>query len=450
MKTRRKTKLERACESLLEAWRSRGGTGAANMLASHMAEIESLLKRRAGLVALLASVWCGSAQVLPGGGGCTNCLPTYVVNPLTNDTLYHFDPARRIPFDTNFSLNTWQWYLRADTNALHVFDALGNYLPNYDEANAATHHDISTLWLHQPHASNQVVAVIDSGLHGRWCASVLGSPAGDGEGLAGAGRGVQLRRYETVAYGSSEVTAQIRAAVADGAGVISMSFGYTSSTKPTNVIAAMREASNVVFCLSALNGVGPEDTSRDWLCKEQLPNALCVTAIAKGGELFGAYGTNISTGAAGRRVPVDDTAFGTFIPAPLSFGGEPIFGEPRTLSSQTGTSLAAPLVAGVVAHLREAYPSETAAQMCERIRVSNDPGVSVPHLNAFRALQWTRVPKLTIDRTAVYAAAGVGQSAVVEQSSDLNEWVALTNIIGTGWPQPVAGVSSGQKFYRMR
>lgn len=405
--------------------------------------------------------WCAVtfAQVPPPTNApCTNCPIVPAVNVFTNDPFLHFDADRRIAFSPAFFLNTWQWYLKSDTNMLHVYDANGVLLPGLDEANGTNHHDIYGLWAQSPHASNQTLAVIDSGQHGRWCASVAGSPSGDGTNMAGMARGVKLRRYETVAYGESEVVEQINQAVADGASIISMSFGYVTSQKPTNVVEAMREATNVVFVLAALNGIADEDKSRDWLCLEQLPNTLCITAVTKAGELLGVYGTNtVDVGAAGRRTPCDDESYGVFIPPPVSFVPETVFGDPRTMSSQSGTSLATPLVAGVCAHLRELYPLETAPEICDRIRVgAQETGTAwslygVKNLNASRSALWSRVTKFSISHEWVSLSVPTNQTVTVSNSSDLISWtVFATNLTGDGFPHPIAPVSNNvNQFFKL-
>lgn len=398
-----------------------------------------------------------ASLIFPTNGvPCTNC-PLSSANVLTNDPFLHFVGDRLVEHSADFQLNTWQWYAAPNTNQIHVYDENGVLLPAYDEPNGEVHHDIYGLWGQSPHASNQVLAVIDSGQHGRLCASVAGSPAGDGTNMAGIARGVQLRRYETAAYGEQQVTAQIQQAVADGASVVSMSFGYTGAVKPTNVLHAMRAASNVVFVLAALNQVGDQANARDWLCNEGLSNALCVTAIAKGGELFGHYGDVVAVAAAGRRVPADDAEYGVFIAAPSLVTVEKNFGEPRTVYSTSGTSLATPKVAAVCAHLRELYPSETAVQICERIRVGSE-GVGsawstygVRNLNAFRSAIWARHPRLSINRQHVYVSVPESHIVSVQSSAEVTgPWSVLaSNVTGDGFPQVVASVGGSNRFFTL-
>ena len=409
------------------------------------------------LLSLLFSVagfWFGGAQLPPPPNPlCTNCPVQLPVNGLTNDPLLHFDATRRVPFSEQYQLNTWQWWTHADTNALHVYDASGNYLPGLDEANCTNHANLLAAWHVQPHASNVLVAVIDQGLHGAQVASMAAAPGGDGLGMAGAARRVPVLVLPTH-YGAGQVAQLIQQATQNGARLINLSFGYVDATPPVSVIEAMTTNSGVLFVLAALNGIGSEDNSRDWLCLAQLPNAICVTATTKAGTVFGAYGTNIHVGAPGRRVVVDDDSF-PFPASPANLSDEPT-GEPRGLWSVTGTSFAAGLVSGIAALCMERHPTDTPAQIVERLCVSAGP-IAGPYqtrcggVDAFKALTWCREPWLGIGRDAVLVGGPAGSVATVGTSAEPGgPWVAWATVTNTGWPQALpAQTTDGKQFWRL-
>lgn len=379
-------------------------------------------------------------------------LTLLAVQCLANDPLLTFDAARRTPFSSAYSLNVWQWWADADTNAIHVYDAGGNYLPALDEPNGTNHAALAAAWRIQPHANSTPVAVIDQGLHGAQVASMLGAPE-DGAGIVGAARSVPVLTLATH-YGAGQVAGLIVSAVNAGAKVVNMSFGYVDAVPPVSVIEAMRTNDGVLFVLAALNGIGPEDNSRDWLCLSQLPNAICVTASTKAGDLFGAYGTNVTLAAPGRRVVVDDHSF-PFPPTPTSAGDDVPQGEPRGLWSVTGTSFAAPIVAGIAALCIERH-GETPAQIVERLCVSAVPVPGVHQtrcggVNAERALTWCRVPVLSIRREALSVGGPAGSVVTLGTSTAPGgPWVTWATVTNTGWMQALPyQANEAQRFWRM-
>jgi hypothetical protein len=207
--------------------------------------------------------------------------------------------------------------------------------------------------------------------------------------------------------------------------------------------------------LAALNGIGPEDQSRDWLCLASLPNTICVTAFTHGDEIFGAYGTNVDVAAAGRRVPVEDSEY----PFPESFAGisEPIMGMARLWWSVTGTSFAAPRVAAAASRLREMYPDETAPQTIERLCAGARKAdywlarTRCGALDVPGAMTYTMHPSLSISRDGLIIAGPTGMELTVFTSQGMNgPWVPLRSCTATGWPELVPLYFSGpQRFYKL-
>ncbi len=361
-------------------------------------------------------------------------------------SLLDYAPERRLPFDANFLVNTWQWDARPDPNPLKVYDAAGNYLPAYDELNGTANGN----WPLNARADGIKVAVIDQGLHGAQVASIIGAPR-DGVDLEGYAPGAEVKAFAT-SYADGDAATKINEAVAWGARIVNMSFGYTQNQPPTAVLAAMQQAPDVLFVLAALNGVGPEDTSRDWLCLASLPNALCVTANTKGNQIFGAYGQKVHSSGAGRRVPVDDSSF-PFPQEATSFEGFDNMGEPRSLWSVTGTSFSAPRHSAAAALCLAAHPGETPAQIIERICVSADPFVYTKcgSLNVTRAVEYCRTYTLGITREGVVVGGPIGGTAVIESAPEVTgPWSQCLSVVTSGWRSvsPIA-FSETQRFFRL-
>jgi subtilisin family serine protease len=162
-------------------------------------------------------------------------------------------------------------------------------------------------------------------------------------------------------------------AVLSGCRVVNMSFGYTGSKAPTNVINAISNNPSTLFVVAALNGDGPQDISRDWLPNAKLQNVICVNSFNKAGEVFySGVGTNVFISAPGRRVLVQ-------------IGG--------TNYSTSGTSYAAPHVTGVIALMMARYTNMPSWAVKTRLRMGAETNVYWQNkntcggmLNAYKAL----------------------------------------------------------------
>lgn len=382
---------------------------------------------------------CSGQIIFPTNEPCTNCQinsPLYCY-PFLELTTNHFSPFQP-SIHPEYHVATWQWWARASTNQIHVYDGSGNYVPASDEADGTNSISLTDAWAIQPYASNQVVAVIDNfnDGHGQLVSALISRD--DCDGFVGVARGAVLLKIQS-SFGSSEVATQIQFAVSQGASVINMSFGYGNGAN--EVVQAIRAASNVVFVVAGLNGHrfdGGElnDASGyiDRIPQAGLLNVVCVTASTKAGLLFDAVtGTNVLLAAPGRRV--------------LSLD-----------KSCTGTSFSAPMVAGACALLRERYQEESVAQIIERLREGVDKTaywsnrcVSGGTLNVYRSLIYARTNQLTIGRNGMFAAGAKGTVSLVESSEDLQSWTFTTNTTNDGFPIYVAGVEpNGARFWRLR
>ena len=214
------------------------------------------------------------------------------------------------------------------------------------------------------------------GVHGTWMASlVAGHGHGPGDGILGsapAARVLSIRvitdsadpnysRYqaESAALGQTELANAITYAVAHGAGVISLSLGYTLQS--SQVRAALQDAydHNVVVIASAGNSgdaTGATGTPNSpYSFPADYPGVLSVAAVTSSGQVASFSSENLSVQAAapGKSVPAE--------------------GRDGTYWYVSGTSPACALTAGVAALIKSAYPRLTDPQVISAITSSTTP-----------------------------------------------------------------------------
>lgn len=325
-----------------------------------------------------------------------------------------FDPDRRVPFTDNaaYTLNTWDWAVDSDTNALRLW-LNGVEQPN-TEANGVASVMLKQAWCVQPHASNQIVAVLDyyGFAHAYYVGSVVRATA----------PGVKVLEINS-GYGSAEVGSGISNAVSLGARIMALPFDFTDpSRKPTNTLSAIAAFPDVLFVTAAINSNIPEATSGDWMANSGLSNVICVNVMAKDGSRYqSGYGPAVFIGADGRRVIV-------------SKGG--------TNYSGSGTSFAAPRVAGVLALLLERGCSTAEAQ--RRIALTGEAwGANSSHgsLNAWAAAYWNGSESRTL---SLNLSNGINR---VEWSTDLVNWEPFTLRQGLGTMRIPVG-NEAYRFWR--
>jgi subtilisin family serine protease len=204
------------------------------------------------------------------------------------------------------------------------------------------------------------------GLHGTWMASlVAGHGHGDGDGILGsapASTVLSIRvitdstdpdyaqyERESASRGQRELAEAITYAVGHGAGVISMSLGYSLQSRV--VRAALQDAydHDVVVVASAGNsGNSPVTASSGhapYSFPADYPGVLAVAAVNSSGSVSGFSSKNLS---------VQVAAPGVRVPAQGRNGGYWLV---------TGTSPACALTAGVVALIKSRYPRLSDAQV---------------------------------------------------------------------------------------
>lgn len=245
-----------------------------------------------------------------------------------------------------------------------------------------------------------------SSAHGQHVAGIVGATRGNGIGMDGVAD-VQLMMIRVNARGGDEqdkdVASAIRYAVDNGAKVINMSFGKPFSPHSDWVYRAMRyaEKHDVVVVHAAGNNsecidtiaVYPEDHLPG---KKPFRNVITVGSNQPNGEpsIFSNYGHSA----------VDVFAPGSYIYSTVPGGKAPKTRYQR----QSGTSMAAPVVAGVAALIRNYFPELSAKEVKEIILETVTPrqGVMVTPPVSRRQLVW-REKMAKVDFATLCCTGGI-------------------------------------------
>jgi subtilisin family serine protease len=215
----------------------------------------------------------------------------------------------------------------------------------------------------------------DWGLHGTWMASLVaghGHGPGDSDGILGSapkstvlsvrvitdGTDPNYAEYEqeSASRGQHELAEAIDYAVAHGAGVISMSLGYSLQSRAVRSALQQAYDHNIVVVASAGNSgdtsVTANSSRAPYSFPADYPGVLAVAAVDANGQVSGFSSKNLSVqvAAPGVRVPAQGRNDGYWL--------------------VTGTSPACALTAGVVALIKSKYPSLTDSQVITAITSS--------------------------------------------------------------------------------
>jgi len=200
--------------------------------------------------------------------------------------------------------------------------------------------------------------------HGTFVAGIIGAAPLTGAGFVGVAPDVRILpvRATDGQDGTAEAFARgIVAAVDSGAKVINVSASTTS--EDPRLVEAVRyaESRDVVVVAAVANGSASPDSASPTVYPAALPTVLAVAAIDATGQRasFSQPGHYIDLAAPG----ADVTSVGPDGPGHLR---------------GSGTSYAAPFVAGVAALVRAYRPGLTAAQVRHRLQVTADRPARVP------------------------------------------------------------------------
>ena len=219
--------------------------------------------------------------------------------------------------------------------------------------------------------------------HGTHVAGTIAARGNDGFGVSGVAWQASLmplRVLDAEGYGDTSDLIQAYAlAAATGAKIVNLSLGGAQPSQAE--YDAMRAASGVLFVVAAGNGGGDgkgddndyaDNDSRDdayvesFPCEYNLPNVLCVAATRRNDELasFSNYGEKtVDIAAPGSGIVSDSIRDGIISLEEIEDG----------IASKSGTSMAAPHVAGAAALLLSENPDLTPWQVTTMLVDSATP-----------------------------------------------------------------------------
>ncbi|WP_426490716.1 S8 family peptidase [Hymenobacter sp. 102] len=206
-------------------------------------------------------------------------------------------------------------------------------------------------------------------MHGTHVAGIIGADRENNAGILGVAPNVQIMSVRAIPDGDErdkDVANAIRYAVDNGAQIINMSFGKYFSPQRPAVEEAIRYADSKGVLL--IHSAGNENNNLDQVTQypspnfssgQRIPNMITVGASARlNDETLAADFSNYG------KVQVDVFAPGSQIYSTL---------PGSKYGNLSGTSMAAPVVAGIAATLKSYFPQLTAAQLKRIILASAQP-----------------------------------------------------------------------------
>lgn len=254
--------------------------------------------------------------------------------------------------------------------------------------------------------------------HGTHCSGIIGASCGNGVGICGISPEVSIMALRFLGSdGSGDLFASTQAieyAVKNGAHIISASWGANipmASAQPIIDAIKMAEEKGVIFIAAASNDGQSNDHESIYPANAQTPNMISVAASDSSDQKpsWSNYGRKVDLAAPGADI---------------------LSTIPNGYSKLSGTSMATPLVAGIVALMKAVDKSLSGAQ-ARSILQSSGTSVSIDtasnrRVDAHKALDFVKNRTLTLvpaahtlkvnDQFAFSAWGGVGPYKFVSQN----------------------------------
>jgi subtilisin family serine protease len=392
------------------------------------------------------------------------------------DYIVHACAAPDDPFFQDGSL----WWLNntgqnggtpgADIKAQPAWDVLNDagkiVVAILDSGIRATHEDLAgNMWVNPVdggHGFNAFTGTNDPNDdfgHGTMLAGVMGAMGDNGKGVTGVAWIAQImscKCLNNAGNGSdSTVIECMDYARTNGARVLNASFSAPfPAAAVSNAIVALRDE-GIILVASCGNGFPRPNVDEVPVYPACYPmdNIISVLYTTRNDQLgfVSGYGpTNVDLGAPGDQIT--STAFG----ADNSY----VF---ATASGFSGTSFAAPMVAGACALVMSRYPDENYQQIIARVLKATDPipalagkCVTGGRLNLWKALSppinLVSVPGVDGAPFQLHISTGANRVVAIESSPDLATWTPIftntTAADGTFDFTDTNSPDAAQRFYR--
>jgi subtilisin family serine protease len=350
----------------------------------------------------------------------------------------------------------------ADIDAPEAWDVLTSasniVVAVLDTGVRSSHEDLAAnMWLNPNgggHGTNALAGTndtSDNSGHGTAVAGILGAVGNNGKGVSGVAWQVQImacKCFDTFGVGNvSAAVACLDYARDNGARVINASWGFTNSLALSNAVQGVRDAGIIVVAAAGNAGTNI-DVNPIYPASYGFDNVVSVAYTTRNDTLgansnFGA--TNVDLAAPGEQIY-------------STFGATDSF-----YFFNTGSSFAAPYVAGAFALMLAKYPTETHEQIISRVLSATDPlpalagkCVTGGRLNLRNALsptiRLTANPAVGGGPFQLRVSADPNQTCVVEVSADLAAWSPIfTNTTAANGTFDYAGdqpTNSAPQFFR--
>lgn len=261
--------------------------------------------------------------------------------------------------------------------------------------------------------------------HGTLVSGVLGAVGNNGKGVCGVAWKLQLMACQCFTNGSglgtiSDCITCLNFARTNGARIINASWGFVSNSLALSNAIVSLQASNIIVVAAAGNNSTNLDVSPNYPIGYRLNNVVAVTATSTTDALsaYSNFGANsVDLGAPG------DQIYSTWVPIDSFY-----------LSGSSGTSFAAPYVAGACALLMAQYPADNYHDTIARLLGATDPLPSLVgkcrtggRLNLNKILRTIRVATVGTNGApfTLRVSGGLNRTNVVEATTNFSAWTPV-------------------------